>query len=63
MSPRFGEEDVIEQLRRLWEIIHVEIIRVLAAVKALRESQDFELLTLIERRPGFLPSGVLEEFS
>ena len=54
----FREEDQIAQLRRLWESIELEIIRVLEAVNALRESPDFELLTLTERTPEFFDETV-----
>src|SRR5207247_2175278 len=39
----FGEEREIVQLRRLRESIELEIIRVLEAGNALKESPDYEL--------------------
>ena len=54
----FREEDQIAQLRRLWESIELEIIRVLEAVNALRESPDFELHRLTERTPEFFDETV-----
>ncbi len=54
----FREEDRIAQLQKLWESIELEIIRVLEAVNALRESPDFELLKLTNRTPEFFDETV-----
>ena len=49
----FGEEREIAQLRRLWESIELEIIRVLEAGHALKESPDYELHRLTTQTPAF----------
>ena len=50
-----GEEREIAQLRRLWESIELEIIRVL---EALRESPDYELHRLTAQTPAFFDETV-----
>jgi hypothetical protein len=54
----FGEEREIEQLRRLWESIELEIIRVLEAGNALKESPDHELHRLTTQTPAFFDETV-----
>ena len=54
----FGEEREIAQLRRLWESIELEIIRVLEAGNALRESPDCELHRLTAQTPAFFEETV-----
>ncbi len=54
----FREEDQIAQLRRLWESIELEIVRVLEAMNELRESPDYELHRLTERSPEFFDETV-----
>ena len=54
----FGEEREIAQLRRLWESIELEIIRVLEAGNALRESPDYELHRLTTQTPAFFDETV-----
>ena len=54
----FLEEDQIAQLRRLWESIELEIVRVLEAMNELRESPDYELHRLTERSPEFFDETV-----
>ena len=54
----FGEEREIAQLRRLWESIELEIIRVLEAGHALRESSEYELHRLTTRTPAFFDETV-----
>ena len=54
----FGEEREIAQLRRLWESIELEIIRVLEAGHALRESPDYELHRLTTQTPAFFDETV-----
>ena len=49
-----GEEREIAQLRRLWESIELEIIRVLEAGHALKESPDYEQHRLTTQTPAFL---------
>ena len=48
----FGEECEIAQLRRLWESIELEIVRVLEAMNALKESPDYELHRLTTQTPA-----------
>ena len=54
----FGEERELAQLRRLWESIELEIIRVLEAINALRESADYELHRLTTQTPAFFDETV-----
>ena len=49
----FGEERELAQLRQLWASIELEIIRVLEAGHALRESPDDELHRLTTQTPAF----------
>ena len=54
----FGEERELAQLRRLWESIELEIIRVLEAGHALKESPDYELHRLTTQSPAFFDETV-----
>ena len=54
----FGEERELAQLRRLWESIELEIIRVLEAGNALKESPDCELHRLTTQTPAFFDETV-----
>ena len=54
----FGKEREIAQLRRLWESIELEIIRVLEAGHALKESPDYELHRLTAQTPAFFDETV-----
>ena len=54
----FGEEREIAQLRGLWESIELEIIRVLEAGNALKESPDYELHRLTTQTPAFFDETV-----
>ena len=54
----FGEEREIAQLRRLWESIELEILRVLEAGNALRESPDYVLHRLTTQSPAFFDETV-----
>ncbi len=54
----FADTEQIAQLRRLWESIELEIVRVLEALNALRESPDYELHRLTTRSPAFFDETV-----
>ncbi len=54
----FGEEREIAQLRRLWTRIELEIVRVLEAGHALKESPDYELHRLTTQSPAFFDETV-----
>ena len=54
----FGEERELAQLRRLWESIELEILRVLEAGHALKESPDYELHRLTTQTPAFFDETV-----
>ena len=54
----FGEERELAPLRRLWESIELEIIRVLEAGSALKESPDYELHRLTAQTPAFFDETV-----
>lgn len=53
-----GEPRRIAQLRRLWESIELEIIRVLKAINQLKESPDYELRRLTTQTPAFFDETV-----
>ena len=42
------------QLKRLWESLELEIVRVLESTNRLRESAEYELAQLVEKQPGLL---------
>ncbi len=50
----FSDEAELAQLRRLHETLQLEIIAVLESLNRLRESPDYELCQLSERKPGVL---------
>ncbi len=54
----FGEERELAQLRRLVDSIELEIIRVLEAGHALKESPDYELHRLTTQTPVFCDETV-----
>ncbi len=50
----FSDAAELAQLRRLHETLQLEIIAVLEALNRLRESPDYELCQLSEKKPGLL---------
>jgi len=50
----FSEEVELAQLRRLYETLQLEIISVLESLEVLRESPDYELAQLSERKSSLL---------
>src|SRR6266446_8854085 len=50
----FSDEAELAQLRRLHETLQLEIIAVFESLNRLRESPDYELCQLSERKPGVL---------
>lgn len=50
----FSDATELAQLRRLHETLQLEIIAVLEALNHLRESPDYELCQLSEKKPGLL---------
>ncbi len=50
----FSEEVELTQLRRLHETLQLEIIAVLESLNQLRDSRDYELCQLSEKKPGVL---------
>ena len=50
----FSEEVELTQLRRLYETLQLEIITVLESLNQLRESPDYELCQIVEKKPGVL---------
>ena len=50
----FSEEVELTQLRRLYETLQLEIVTVIEALTQLRESPEYELCRLSERKPGML---------
>ena len=54
----FSEDREIAQLRRLWESIELEIVRVLEAINQLKESPDYELHRLTTQTPAFFDETV-----
>ena len=41
-------------MKRLWESLDLEIVRVLESTNRLRESAEYELAQLVEKQPGLL---------
>jgi DNA polymerase III epsilon subunit-like protein len=56
----FSDAAELSQLRRLHELLQLDIIAVLESLNRLRESSDYELSQLVEKRPGLLDELVLE---
>ena len=54
----FGDTEQVGPLRKLWESIELEIVRVLEALNALKESPDYELHRLTMRNPEFFADTV-----
>ena len=50
----FRDGQQIAQLKRLWESLELEIVRVLESTNRLRESAEYELAPLVEKQPGLL---------
>lgn len=50
----FSDEVELNQLRRLYETLQLEIIDVLESLTKLRESPDYELCQISEKQPGVL---------
>ena len=48
-------------MRKLWESLELEILRVLEAGNRLRESADFELDSLTAKQPEMLDSVVAKQ--
>jgi len=65
----FSDEVELTQFRRLYETLQLEIIDVLESLTALKESPDFELCQISEKKPGVLDElaaerkGLLEKES
>jgi DNA polymerase-3 subunit epsilon len=56
-----SEEVEITQLRRLYETLQLEIIKVLESSTRLRESPDFDLCRISEKTPGVLDNLAAEK--
>ena len=50
----FSDEAELAQLRRLYETLQLEIITVIESLGRLRESPDYELCQISEKKPGVL---------
>jgi len=50
----FSDEAELSQLRRLYETLQLEIITVIESLGRLRESPEYELCQISERKPGAL---------
>ena len=50
----FSDEAELAQMRRLYETLELEIIAVLESLNRLRESPEYELCQISERKPGVL---------
>ena len=50
----FSDAAELHQLRRLYETLQLEIITVIESLGRLRESPDYELCQISERKPGVL---------
>ena len=50
----FGEERDLKSMRKLYTTLQVEIMDIIGLLDALRESPDFELVTLEQKQPGIV---------
>lgn len=60
MSLDFSEEEEIQQLRSVYETLQLEIFSAIETLNQLRESPDYELSLLTEKKPGVLEELVKE---
>ena len=54
----FREEEQVARLRKLWESLELEILRVLEATNRLRASPEFELYALTAKQPALLEKEI-----
>ena len=54
----FRDEQQAAQLRRLWESLEMEIVRMLEAMNELHASAEFELAQLVEKDGGLIETVV-----
>jgi DNA polymerase-3 subunit epsilon len=59
----FRDEEQAGRLRKLLESLEAEIVGVIEATNRLRESAEFELHSLVERRPEMFESGVAKQIA
>ena len=57
----FAEEQKLSRLRKLWESLQLEILAVIEATNALRESAEYELQTLITKKPQLLDEVIQKQ--
>jgi DNA polymerase-3 subunit epsilon len=57
----FGDSDELEQLQKLFNSLEAEIIAVIEAIDALRESSDYELFQITEQQPDVLERVVEQQ--
>ena len=57
----FRDEEQVARLRKLWESLEREILRVMEATNRLRESADFELYELTAKQPEMLDGVVAKQ--
>ena len=60
-SPGFRDEEQVSRLRKLWESLEMEIVSVIEATNRLRESAEFELHALVEKKPEMFESVVAKQ--
>jgi DNA polymerase-3 subunit epsilon len=57
----FGDSDELEQLQKLFNSLEAEIIAVIEAIDALKESPDYELFQITEQQPDVLERVVEQQ--
>jgi DNA polymerase-3 subunit epsilon len=57
----FSDEIELAELRRLHETLQLEIITVIESVEQLRESAEYELCDIVERKPSVLDEVAAEQ--
>ncbi len=59
----FDDSLQIGQLRKLWESLQAEILAVIEATNALRESAEYELHTLVAEKPKLLETVIGQQIT
>ncbi len=61
MGLDFSDEVELAELRRLYESLQLEIVAVIESLEQLKESAEYELCGIVERRPSVLDEVAAEQ--
>ncbi|MFM7592607.1 MAG: exonuclease, partial [Isosphaeraceae bacterium] len=50
----FSETEELNELKRLYELLEIQIVSTIEVLNQLRQGSDYELMLLVEKRPAFL---------